>query len=132
MSSCSPRRTTTSPSVNTGVRSSPSYFFDGASDGGGGSADAAKSIFDSKIDPAIEKHLADYYIFEIDKNPVACVALHTWPELGAVTIDVYVCNFSADNSARAARLLAELETAFAPASVERQRLRRGELNESPS
>jgi hypothetical protein len=41
-----------------GVRSSPSYFFDGASDGGGGSADAAKSIFDSKIDPAIEKHLA--------------------------------------------------------------------------
>jgi amino-acid N-acetyltransferase len=30
----------------------------------------------------IEKHLADYYIFEIDKNPVACVALHTWPELG--------------------------------------------------
>ena len=32
--------------------------------------------------PAIEKHLGDYYIFEIDKNPVACVALHTWPELG--------------------------------------------------
>jgi len=29
---------------------------------------------------AIEKHLGDYYIFEIDKNPVACVALHTWPE----------------------------------------------------
>jgi len=41
-----------------GVRSSPSYFFDGDSDGGGGSADAAKSIFESKIDPAIEKHLA--------------------------------------------------------------------------
>jgi len=40
------------------VRSSPSYFFDGDADGGGGSADAAKSIFDSKIDPAIEKHLA--------------------------------------------------------------------------
>jgi amino-acid N-acetyltransferase len=29
---------------------------------------------------AIEKHLPEYYIFEIDKNPVACVALHTWPE----------------------------------------------------
>ena len=29
---------------------------------------------------AIEKQLADYYIFEIDKNPVACVALHAWPE----------------------------------------------------
>jgi amino-acid N-acetyltransferase len=29
---------------------------------------------------SIEKQLADYYIFEIDKNPVACVALHTYPE----------------------------------------------------
>jgi amino-acid N-acetyltransferase len=28
----------------------------------------------------IEKDLADYYIFEIDKNPVACVALHVYPE----------------------------------------------------
>jgi amino-acid N-acetyltransferase len=28
----------------------------------------------------IEKSLGDYYIFEIDKNPVACVALHVYPE----------------------------------------------------
>jgi amino-acid N-acetyltransferase len=28
----------------------------------------------------IEKQLPDYYIFEIDKNPVACVALHLYPE----------------------------------------------------
>jgi amino-acid N-acetyltransferase len=28
----------------------------------------------------IEKQLNDYYIFEIDKNPVACVALHTYAE----------------------------------------------------
>lgn len=31
---------------------------------------------------AIEKQLGDYYIFEIDKNPVACVALHVYPEHG--------------------------------------------------
>jgi amino-acid N-acetyltransferase len=31
---------------------------------------------------AIEKQLGDYYIFEIDKNPVACVALHAWSEQG--------------------------------------------------
>ena len=31
---------------------------------------------------AIEKHLGDYYIFEIDRNSVACVALHAWPEFG--------------------------------------------------
>jgi amino-acid N-acetyltransferase len=28
----------------------------------------------------IEKNLSDYFIFEIDKNPVACVALHLYPE----------------------------------------------------
>jgi amino-acid N-acetyltransferase len=28
----------------------------------------------------IEKSLADYFIFEIDKNPVACVALHVYPD----------------------------------------------------
>jgi amino-acid N-acetyltransferase len=28
----------------------------------------------------IEKNLADYFIFEIDKNPVACVALHVFPD----------------------------------------------------
>ncbi len=28
----------------------------------------------------IEKNLSDYSIFEIDKNPVACVALHVYPE----------------------------------------------------
>ena len=29
---------------------------------------------------AIEKQLGDYFIFEIDKNPVGCVALHVYPE----------------------------------------------------
>ena len=29
---------------------------------------------------SIEKQLADYYLFEIDRNPVACVALHVYPE----------------------------------------------------
>ncbi len=30
----------------------------------------------------IERHLDDYYIFEIDNNPVGCVALHMYPEFG--------------------------------------------------
>lgn len=29
---------------------------------------------------SLEKQLGDYYIFEIDKNPVACIALHVYPE----------------------------------------------------
>ena len=40
----------------------------------------------------IEKNLADYYIFEIDNNPVACVALHVDPaqqqgELASLFVD---------------------------------------------
>jgi amino-acid N-acetyltransferase len=40
----------------------------------------------------IERNLADYYIFEIDKNPVACVALHLYPaqqkgELASLFVD---------------------------------------------
>jgi amino-acid N-acetyltransferase len=30
----------------------------------------------------IERQLGDYYLFEIDQNPVACVALHGYPDQG--------------------------------------------------
>ena len=53
------------------------------------------------------------------------LAVHTWPELSAATIDVYVCNLGADNSARAEALLSSLIDAFAPASVERHAIERG-------
>lgn len=53
------------------------------------------------------------------------LAVHTWPELGAVTLDVYVCNYGGDNSDKARRLLDALITAFAPADVSRQQLLRG-------
>jgi spermidine synthase len=33
------------------------------------------------------------------------LAVHTWPERRAVTLDVYVCNFTTDNSAKAEALL---------------------------
>jgi len=41
-----------------GVNSSPSYTFDGEMDGGGGSAEGAKNLFDTKIDPKIQARLA--------------------------------------------------------------------------
>ena len=28
----------------------------------------------------MERQIGDYYLFEIDKNPVACIALHVYPE----------------------------------------------------
>jgi S-adenosylmethionine decarboxylase len=53
------------------------------------------------------------------------LAVHTWPERGAVTLDAYVCNLSGDNSPAAQRLLDQLIAAFAPTQVQRQRWLRG-------
>jgi S-adenosylmethionine decarboxylase len=53
------------------------------------------------------------------------LAFHTWPEIGGVTLDVYVCNLGGDNSARAHALLEALLAAFAPGRVERHALERG-------
>ena len=52
------------------------------------------------------------------------LAVHTWPELGGVTLDVYVCNYGADNSAKAEALLGALLKAFAPRQPEVQKLSR--------
>ena len=53
------------------------------------------------------------------------LAVHTWPEIAAATLDVYVCNRGVDNSAKARALLAALIEAFAPRQVERHALTRG-------
>ncbi len=53
------------------------------------------------------------------------LAVHTWPELGGVTLDVYVCNLNGDNSARAQALMTALEDAFDAIECERHRLWRG-------
>jgi S-adenosylmethionine decarboxylase len=51
--------------------------------------------------------------------------VHTWPEIEAATLDVYVCNLGANNSARAEALLSTLIAAFEPVSVERHAIERG-------
>ena len=53
------------------------------------------------------------------------LAVHTWPELGAVTLDLYVCNFSQDNSAAARAACERLIAAFAPGELVRRELERG-------
>ena len=55
------------------------------------------------------------------------LAIHTWPETGSVTVDVYVCNFSDDNSGRARALMEGVIAAYAPARVVRQQLMRGDI-----
>ena len=53
------------------------------------------------------------------------LCVHTWPEQRGVTLDVYVCNFGADHSAKAQALLDALISLFAPTQVQRQSLQRG-------
>ena len=53
------------------------------------------------------------------------LAVHTWPELSAVTLDAYVCNRGQDNRAKAQALVDRLCQAFAPQHADRQRLERG-------
>lgn len=53
------------------------------------------------------------------------IAVHTWPERAGVTLDVYVCNFTTDNSGKAERLLDDLVVAFAPTGQGRHRILRG-------
>lgn len=53
------------------------------------------------------------------------LAVHTWPERGGVTLDVYVCNFCSDNSDKAERLTALLLAAFAPGDAQVNRVQRG-------
>ncbi len=53
------------------------------------------------------------------------LAVHTWPERGGVTLDVYVCNFSTDNSAKAERLMDDLLVAFAAKVQNTNRILRG-------
>ena len=55
------------------------------------------------------------------------VALHTWPELASVTLDVYVCNYGGDNSDKARALMAALAALFEPASAHHNALQRGAL-----
>jgi len=42
------------------------------------------------------------------------LAIHTWPELQSVTLDVYVCNYTQDNTAKARQVVADLIGVFGP------------------
>lgn len=52
------------------------------------------------------------------------LAVHTWPELGVVTLDVFVCNLLSDNAERARWLLDQLVAGFEPQQQARQAIRR--------
>ena len=55
------------------------------------------------------------------------LAIHTWPESGFVTLDVYVCNYTTDNTDKAKRVFDALERALRPARKRVQAIRRGSM-----
>ena len=57
-----------------------------------------------------EKQLGDYYIFEIDKNPVACVALHVYPEQNKGEMAYLYVSPSHENQGIARKLLQFVES----------------------
>jgi amino-acid N-acetyltransferase len=59
--------------------------------------------------PALEKSINDFYIFETDKNPVACVALHQLDQTRGELACLYVSP-SHENHAIARKLIAFVES----------------------
>lgn len=55
------------------------------------------------------------------------LAIHTWPELNALTLDLYVCNHSQDNRAAAEAAYDALRAEFKPQRVVRHDVKRGAI-----
>jgi len=53
------------------------------------------------------------------------IAIHTWPEKQGLTLDVYVCNYSDDNSAKARKLFESIVEYFQPTECARHEVDRG-------
>ena len=53
------------------------------------------------------------------------LAIHTWPETASLTLDVYVCNYSADNSAKARKVFEAIIDYFQPTDAARHEIERG-------
>jgi amino-acid N-acetyltransferase len=58
----------------------------------------------------IEKSLGDYYIFEIDRNPVACVALHVYPDRSQGELACLYVSASHENEGIGRKLIQFVET----------------------
>ena len=53
------------------------------------------------------------------------LAIHTWPERSGATLDVYVCNFTADNTGKAEAVYKALKAALKPGEALVERVMRG-------
>ena len=52
------------------------------------------------------------------------ISVHTWPELGYLTLDVYLCNYRKDNSNTCKKVFAEISNTFNPFRITKKSIRR--------
>lgn len=52
------------------------------------------------------------------------ISIHTWPELKYVTLDVYLCNYSQDNSDTCKRVFYEIVDFFQPLKIKKRSIKR--------
>lgn len=52
------------------------------------------------------------------------IAIHTWPELGYLTLDVYLCNYSRDNKEVCKKVFKKISHLFKPFKIEKKFIKR--------
>jgi len=73
-------------------------------------ASMAASELMKRTRAAIERQMGDYYLFEIDKNPVGCVALHLHPETQQGELAFLYVSPSHENQGIGSKLVQFVET----------------------
>ena len=65
----------------------------------------------------LEKVIGDYFVFEVDRNPVACAALHVFPEQNMAELASVLVDSRYENQGIGGKLIAYAETCRACAGL---------------
>lgn len=87
-----------------------------------------KFLSDVLVKYSLHELGSHYYLFEeggftgVVSLMESHVAVHTWPELDYVTLDVYLCNYSRSNEETCREVFAEICEYFNPVSVDKKEI----------
>ncbi|MDQ7009577.1 MAG: adenosylmethionine decarboxylase [Candidatus Gracilibacteria bacterium] len=89
-----------------------------------------KNILKKLISELLKKYklteLGNYYHTFGNNNEITCVvalaeshiSIHSWPEKGYISLDIFVCNLGENNSLKAKKIYQELIDFFKPRNIE--------------
>jgi amino-acid N-acetyltransferase len=66
----------------------------------------------------VEREIEDFYVFEVDRNPVGCVALHFYPEQGKAEMACVCVDGKYENQGIGAKLMQYAETQARAGSIQ--------------